>query len=214
MRIRVKICGITNSQDLHAAVAAGADALGFVMYPKSKRAIDMATSRTLISQVPFGVSSVVLCVNPSVNEVQQIMTELRPSYIQFHGDETASFCEQFNYPYIKAIRVGAPGLDNPISIQQAVRTYSHAKAILFDAFTPHYGGAGQKIDLKMLPNMSENNVRYKYILAGGINASNVIELVNSVQPYAVDLSSGVEQAPGRKSITKLQAFFTALYQQQ
>ena len=122
-RTRVKFCGITRAEDVRLAVDLGADALGFILYPKSKRALSLEQLKPLVASVPVWVSSVVLLVNSTVTEINEVIEKIRPNYLQFHGDETAAFCEQFNYPYLRAIRVGAPGISTPEEIARVAAQY-------------------------------------------------------------------------------------------
>lgn len=206
-RTRVKICGITSLQDLDATVAAGADAVGFVLYKGSKRAIALEDCRTLVRAVPAWVSTVVLTVNAEAEDIQEIIKTIRPSLLQFHGDETPEFCEQFEYPYLKAIRVGAPGCSTPEEILACSRQYGNAKGYLYDVFTPKFGGSGKRFDTSLLSAVRLEISRDKILIAGGLNCDNVAEVIAQEHPYAIDLSSGVEEAPGKKSAKKLDRFF-------
>lgn len=210
MRTRVKFCGLTSEKDIHDAVHAGADAIGLVLYERSKRYVPLVQAAALRRQVPAFVNAITLTVNADAQEIEQIMHRVQPDFIQFHGDETADFCEQFSYPYIRALRVGAPGLESPGQIAAAVGSYPNAHAFLFDAYSPAYGGAGISFDIAMLAQVSEALPAHKIMIAGGLNASNIAALVNSYHPYAVDLSSGIEIAPGEKSAGKMRSFMLAL----
>ena len=168
-RTRVKFCGITRLEDIQKAVELGVDALGFILYPKSKRALSVEELKPLIHAVPVWVSSVVLLVNSLADEVNRVIEEVRPDYLQFHGDETVEFCEQFNYPYIRAIRVGAPGLSTPEEIAHSVAAYKQAKAFIFDAYSPEYGGTGISFDADLLNVVRTQQAREKIIIAGDFN---------------------------------------------
>ena len=210
MRTRVKFCGLSSEKDIHDAVYAGADAIGLVLYEKSKRYVPLAQAAALRRAVPAFVHAVTLTVNADVSLIEQIMDTVKPDFIQFHGDETADFCEQFSYPYIRALRVGAPGLATQQEIATAVKAYPSAQAFLFDAYSPAYGGAGISFDIGLLAQVTQVLPAHKIIIAGGLNASNIGALVSSYHPYAVDLSSGIEIAPGEKSAGKMRSFMLAL----
>lgn len=209
-RTRVKFCGITRLEDIHLATELGVDALGFILYPKSKRALSFEQMKPLVDAVPVWVSSVVLLVNSSVAEVNEVIESIRPDYLQFHGDETAEFCEQFNYPYIRAIRVGAPGISTPEEIAQAAAEYKQAKAFIFDAYSPDYGGAGISFDASLLSVVREQQTKEKIVIAGGLHSQNIRLLIEQYQPFGVDLCSGVESEPGHKDSAKMQRFMTEL----
>lgn len=212
MRTRVKFCGLTSEKDIHDAVQAGADAIGLVLYEKSKRYVSLERAAALRREVPCFVSAATLTVNADRQTIEQIIHTVQPDYIQFHGDETAAFCEQFSYPYIRALRVGAPGLASPGDIAAAVETYPNAHAFLFDAYSAGYGGAGITFDIALLAQAERTLPAHKIIIAGGLNASNIEDLVSRYHPYAVDLSSGIEISPGEKSAGKMRSFMLALSQ--
>ena len=209
-RTRTKFCGITHVDDIQIAVDLGVDALGFILYPKSKRALTFEELKLLTSAVPVWVDSVVLLVNPSESEVKRVIQEIRPSYLQFHGDETADFCEQFNYPYIRAIRVGASGISTAQEIAQTVLNYKDAKAFIFDAYSPEYGGVGISFDTDLLHVVRTEQAKEKIIIAGGLGPHNIRSLVQKYQPFAVDLCSGIEHSPGKKDPQKMQYFMAEL----
>lgn len=209
-RTRIKFCGITRLEDIRLAVDLGVDALGFILYPKSKRALSIEQLKLLVDAVPVWVSSVVLLVNASVTEVNRVIEEVRPNYLQFHGDETAEFCEQFNYPYIRAIRVGAPAISTPEEIAHVVSTYKKAKAFIFDAYSPDYGGVGISFEAELLNLVRTQQAKEKIIIAGGLGPENIKSFVQKYQPFAVDLCSGIERCPGSKDPLKMQRFMAEL----
>ena len=209
-RTRVKFCGMTRSEDVHWAAELGVDALGFILYPKSKRALSFEQLKPLVQEVPVWVNSVVLLVNATQAEVQRVIDEVRPSYLQFHGDESAEFCEQFNYPYLRAIRVGAPGIATAEEIANNVATYSQAKAFIFDAYSPGYGGAGITFDLNLLSLVRQQQAKEKIIIAGGLGPDNIKSLVEQYQPYGVDLCSGIETKAAQKDLSKMRTFMREL----
>ncbi|AVL71296.1 MULTISPECIES: phosphoribosylanthranilate isomerase [Oligella] len=209
-RTRIKFCGMTHPDDIQQAVDLGVDALGFILYPKSKRALSFEQLKLLVAKVPVWVSSVVLLVNPEVDEVRRVITEIKPDYLQFHGDESAEFCEQFNYPYLRAIRVGAPGISTPEEIAHVTAQYQQAKAFIFDAYSQGYGGAGISFDADLLNVVREQQAKDKIIIAGGLHPQNIRSFVQKYQPFAVDLCSGVESSPGHKDPVKMQRFMSEL----
>lgn len=206
MRTRVKICGLRSNEDIHMVADAGADAIGLVVYAGSKRAVTIPQAARLRREIPVFISAVVLLVNASQAEIEQIINDVKPSLLQFHGDESAEFCEQFRFPYIRALRVGGGALLSPDAVAQAVQKYPNASGFLFDAYSAGYGGSGLTFDLSLLDKAREILPARKIIIAGGLNASNVQQLIRDVKPYAIDLSSGVESAPGVKSAEKTRAF--------
>lgn len=197
MRTRVKICGMTRRQDADFAAKSGADAIGLVFYPPSPRAISIAQAKQIVAGLAPFVSVVALFVDPAPEQVLECLDALPIDIIQFHGDEPASFCEQFGKPYVKAIRM-KPGTDL-ISLAQQ---YASAKALLLDAYQPGVpGGTGQSFDWSMVADVGK-----PLILAGGLNADNVQQAIQQVRPFAVDVSGGVESEKGIKSHDKISAF--------
>jgi phosphoribosylanthranilate isomerase len=206
-RTRIKICGLTRPQDVTTAVKLGVDALGFVFYPKSKRCLDPLEAGSLVQNVPVFVSTVALFVEPSADLVNQVIGAMRPTYLQFHGDESAEECERFDWPYIKAFRVGGPGLESAQAVAQACARYSKAQAWLFDSYTPAYGGSGHGFDRDLLALVPKD---VPMILSGGLTIQNIETLVPQVKPWAVDVSSGVETAPGMKADQLMSDFVAAV----
>jgi len=197
--VRIKICGLTRNQDVQVAVAEGADALGFVLYAPSPRAVTAEQAAKLIEHVPAFVTTVALFVNESIDEVKRILDVCSFDLLQFHGDESPEFCRQFNRPYMKAIRVRSAE-----DIHSAVQQYPDAKALLLDAYVENLpGGTGQAFDWRLIPKLS-----IPWVLAGGLNANNVADAVNQVQPYAVDISGGVEASKGIKDAQKIKDFIS------
>jgi phosphoribosylanthranilate isomerase len=197
VRTRIKICGLTRSEDVRDAAQAGADAIGFVFYPRSPRAVLPEQARSLVAQVPPFVASVGLFVNEDAGRVREILQEVPLSLLQFHGDETPEYCESFGRAYIKAARVRA-GFD---LLKYAV-AYAGASGLLADAWVDGYGGGGESFDWNLLPAQ----LPLPLILAGGLNAANACEAVRRVRPWAVDVSSGVEVAKGIKDRKLMEAF--------
>jgi len=197
MRTRVKICGLTRSEDLRAAAEAGADAIGLVFYPQSPRLLTPERARELRRAVPPFVAAVALFVNAPRDEVQRVLDVVRPDLLQFHGEETPEFCAQFGVPFIKACRM-KPGLD----LLEYLRPFSAACGWLADAYVEDYGGAGKRFDWSVLPSRRDRPL----ILSGGLNRGNVRDAIRRVRPWGVDVSSGVESAKGIKDAAKIAAF--------
>ncbi|MDS1141772.1 phosphoribosylanthranilate isomerase [Pusillimonas sp. SM2304] len=209
-RIRVKICGLTRPQDVDAAVNAGADAVGLVFYGPSKRAVSLEQAIALRKAVPAFVDVVALFVNAAEDQVQEVIDQVQPDLLQFHGDETPAYCESFNRRYFRAFRVGGPGLDTPEQVLAACRKYASASAWLFDSYSTGYGGSGLPFDPALLRDVRQAADSRPLVLAGGLKADTVAQSVRALQPYAVDVSSGVEEAPGIKSAQKIAAFMKAV----
>ncbi|MEI8401833.1 MAG: phosphoribosylanthranilate isomerase [Alcaligenaceae bacterium] len=212
-RTRIKICGLTRAQDVRVCAHSGADALGFVFYPPSKRFVSAEHAAELCADLPAFVSTVALFVNPDTEAVKGVIHTLRPSLLQFHGDETPSFCASFGVPYLKAFRVGGPGLDTPANVAKTCQAFAHAAGWLFDSYTPAFGGSGQGFDLTLLSEVSSTRVTTRpMILSGGLNDQNVHAALHTLKPWAVDVSSGVEDSPGIKSAQKIHEFVRAVQQ--
>ncbi|NBA82837.1 phosphoribosylanthranilate isomerase [Pseudomonas putida] len=202
--VRSKICGITRIEDALAAAEAGADAIGFVFYAKSPRAVDVRQARAIIAELPPFVTTVGLFVNASRCELNEILEVVPLDLLQFHGDETPQDCEGYHRPWIKALRV-RPGDD----LEAACQLYAGARGILLDTYVPGVpGGTGEAFDWSLVPA----HLGKPIILAGGLSADNVGQAIARVKPYAVDVSGGVEQAKGIKDAAKIEAFMRAVKQ--
>lgn len=210
LRTRVKICGITRIEDIDTAVQAGADAVGFVFYPESKRAITVQEAKQLRQHVPAFVSVVALFVNEHPAGVRQVQQQIQPDLLQFHGDESPHYCTSFGHRYIRAFRVGGPGMETAVQVAQACRPYEHASAWLFDTHSSGYGGSGNSFNTDLLQQVQSSPAHPPLILAGGLKPDTVGQAIASVQPFAVDVSSGVEQEPGIKSPERIAAFMQAV----
>ena len=198
MAVRVKICGITRMQDLHAACNAGADALGFVFYEKSPRHLSIAAAAALVRQLPPFVQAVGLFVNADPAFVESVLQDVPLDLLQFHGDETPAYCEGFKRPYIKAVRV-----NQDTDLLKYAADFDAARGLLLDAFVPGVpGGTGERFDWGLIPA----NVPKAIVLSGGLTPDNVTEAVQHVQPWAVDVSSGVEASKGIKDPNKIAQF--------
>lgn len=201
-RVRVKICGITRVEDALLAADLGADALGLVFYAGSRRAVSVAQAQAVRARLPAFVSLIGLFVDPQEAEVRAVLDAVHLDGLQFHGDESAEFCSQFNVPYIKAVRV-KPDVD-PVA---RVREYPHAAAVLLDAWDPLLvGGTGREFDWSVARRVVDSSP-VPVVLAGGLQADNAARAIRDVGPWALDLSSGVESEPGVKDPVKLKAFF-------
>ncbi|ASJ75334.1 phosphoribosylanthranilate isomerase [Granulosicoccus antarcticus] len=203
-RTRVKICGITRLQDAHLAQELGVDSLGFVFVPASARHVIAEDAAVIVNQLSPFVTPVGLFLNPTVEEVQHALN-LMPSMVpQFHGQESGEFCDQFGRPYLKAIGVGA---GKPMPEESELRAFGQAIGFLFDSNEPgQLGGTGHAFDWARLGEKMHKPL----ILAGGLNVHNVAQAIKQVAPFAVDVSSGVEQAKGIKDSEAMHAFMAAV----
>ncbi|MDO4249667.1 MAG: phosphoribosylanthranilate isomerase [Neisseria sp.] len=200
--IRSKICGFTRPQDALAAAQLGVDAVGLVFYPQSKRFVSIEQAQEIVRVLPPFVSVVALFVNENTERIRQVLAQVPVDILQFHGDETPEFCRQFDRPYIKAVRVQNTG-----DIIAAQQQYPDARAVLFDAHIEgEYGGTGHRFDWAMLPDQLSGH----WILSGGLNPENIGEAVKITGAKIIDVSSGVESAPGIKSAEKIAALLAAL----
>ncbi|HAT8641129.1 TPA: phosphoribosylanthranilate isomerase [Legionella pneumophila] len=202
-RIRVKMCGMTRSEDIQYAIDLGVDAIGLIFYPKSARNVSLEKARIIVNNIPPFVDIVAVLVNPEQSFVQLIINEIPVQLLQFHGEESSEFCRQFNKPFIKATHP-----KTAIQIQSAVDEFFDASAILLD--TPsdkERGGTGLTFDWNIIPE----NLSKPYILAGGLNESNILEAITMCNPYAVDVCSGIEASPGVKDHLKMSRFIKAIW---
>jgi phosphoribosylanthranilate isomerase len=204
-RTRIKICGLTREEDIVAAVAAGADAVGFVFYPKSPRFVSPERAAQLVRMVPPFVAKVGLFVNASTDEVRNTWHTAGLTLTQFHGDESVEQCEAAQLPYLRAIRMRADTDLLNLHLQ-----YASAQALLLDAFVEGYGGGGQTFDWSCIPANLPPAARARTVLSGGLHAANVAHGMTALQPYAVDVSSGVESAKGIKDAAKIHKFCEAV----
>jgi phosphoribosylanthranilate isomerase len=197
-RTRIKICGLTRTQDALEAARLGVDALGLVFYPPSSRALDLDQAQRIRDVLPAFVQTVGLFVNPTQDEVETVLCRMPELVLQFHGDESHAFCAGFGRPYLKALPMGGQGVDPNL----AASHHPHASGFLLDSHAPGaVGGTGAVFDWSMIPVFER-----PLILAGGLHPSNVAEAVRLVRPWAVDVSSGVESAPGVKDFIKMAEF--------
>ena len=205
LRTSIKICGLTREADLDAAVAAGADAIGFVLYPKSPRYVSPERALVLARRLPPFVTPVLLFVNAYAPEIIAISDQLAGACVQFHGDETPADCLQATgagrRPFIRAARIPVGPHAAGFDLVEFASHYSQAQAILLDAHVDGYGGGGQTFNWSLLPP----NVNAHLVLSGGLSAANVAEGIRQLRPrcktLAVDVSSGVElSGPGNKGL--------------
>ena len=201
---KVKICGITNAEDAAVAVAAGADALGFVFYRKSPRYIEPAVARQIVISLPPLVIPVGVFVDEEQQVVRNIMDDCGLGLAQLHGNESAVYCRELGRAVLKALRVK----DRSAFLALAeYRGRAGVRGFVLDAFSDQaYGGTGQVIDWQLAAEVAK---AANVLLAGGLTQDNVAKAVQVVQPYGVDVSSGVESAPGKKDHEKVRAFIQA-----
>lgn len=202
-RIRIKICGLTRADDVAAAVDAGADAVGFVCYPSSPRYVEPARLAQLAAVLPPFVTPVLLFVNAADAQLRAALAAVPQALLQFHGDETEAECASYGRPYLRAIR-----MDAQTALLDCETRYASALGLLADAPAPGYGGGGQAFDWSRIPPARRR--RKPLVLAGGLDAGNVGAAIAQVEPYAVDVSSGVEAAKGIKDAQRIAAFVAAV----
>jgi len=202
-RTRIKICGITQPKDALAVVKAGADAIGLVFYEPSPRAVTLEMAQSIVKAVPAFVTVVALFVNPTTKQVRDVLNGVRIDLLQFHGDEESDFCGQFQRPYIKAIRVR----QTSDVVASSVR-FPDAVGLLLDSYKPGVpGGTGETFDWSLIPASQSKPI----ILAGGLTPENIAVAIEQVQPFAVDVSGGVEREKGIKDHSKINKFISEVY---
>lgn len=198
-RTRIKVCGITRPEDAEAAACAGVDAIGLVFFAASPRAVSTERAAAIVAALPPFVTTVGLFVNAKPAQVRETLAQVPLDLLQFHGDETPAYCAGFGRPWLKALRM-KPGLDTGSALQE----FRDARGILLDAWhAEHFGGTGQTFDWSQIGLLSE---RVRIVLAGGLHPGNVVQAIRTVRPWAVDVSSGVESAPGFKSKELIESF--------
>lgn len=202
VRTRVKICGITCPGDALMVAASGADAIGLVFYAPSPRAVDIPIAQEIVRALPPFVTVVALFVDAGTEEVRQVLDAVPVDLLQFHGQEPPQACGIYNRPYIKAV-----AMRDGVDLAEVARQYSDAAGLLVDTWHPAVaGGSGETFDWDKLPE----SLALPLILAGGLSADNVARAVQQVHPYAVDVSSGVEQAKGVKDGDRIAAFMRSV----
>lgn len=203
--MKIKICGITNREDAAVAVAAGADALGFVMYRKSPRWVEPAVARSIVAGLPPFVLAVGVFVNEEAESVRALVDECGFALSQLHGDESTLYCQNLSRPTLKAIRLKDRATFLALAAFQGC---ANVRGVLIDAFSDQaYGGTGQTVDWTLAEEAARST---PIILAGGLSPANVAGAIQMVRPYGVDVSSGVEKSPGKKDHHKLKAFIEAV----
>jgi phosphoribosylanthranilate isomerase len=215
MRTRIKICGLKTPETVDAVIDAGADAIGFNLYPPSVRSINLQTLALLTQRVPAFVSTVALFVDPTPDEVRAAIAAARIDLLQFHGSsdyETPTFCAQFGKPFMKALAV-----DEHFDRLKSQQTYANAAALLLDTPSAGHGGSGKTFDWNLIscqPPINTTNGSSvnapRLVLSGGLTAANVADAINAVHPFAVDVSSGVESSRGIKDVKLIYQFCAAV----
>lgn len=201
-RTRVKICGITRIEDALAAVRAGADAIGLVFYPQSPRAVSAQTARAICLALPPFVTTVGLFVDAEADAVDAVLREVPLDTLQFHGAEDADYCARFGRRFLKALR-----MRDDTDVAALRSEYGAASALLLDTYRPGVpGGTGEVFDWERVPRALAGEI----VLAGGLNPANVAAAIATARPYAVDVSGGVESAPGIKDAQRIAAFIDAV----
>lgn len=203
-RTRVKFCGMTRVDDIRAAADLGVDAVGLVFAQRSRRRVSLDQAAALREAIPPLVDVVALFMDNPADEVRGVIARLRPSLLQFHGSESAAFCEQFGWPYLKA--VGMAGQDVAEAVAQ-IHAHPHAVGFLLDSHEPGAaGGTGERFDWAQIPSVEGRPL----LLAGGLTPDNVGEAIRATRVWGVDVSSGIESAPGSKDTGLMQRFVVAV----
>lgn len=201
---RIKCCGMTRIEDAQLAAQYGADAIGLIFTARSKRQVGIAQARAICAVLPPFVSTVALFMDDDAAYVREVMKDVQPDLLQFHGNETDAWCGQFGHRYLKAIAMGEGAAALP-----RLREYPGAVGLLLDGHgLGEAGGSGKAFDWSLMPT----DLKQPLILAGGLSAENVAHAVRTAQPWAVDVSSGIESAPGIKDAAKMYAFIEAVRQ--
>ncbi len=212
-RTRIKMCGFTREADVLAACAAGADAIGFVLYPPSPRSVSIERAAELAHLLPAFVLPVLLFVNEHPEHIQAACAAVPGALLQFHGDETPEFCEAMSQrtsrPHIKAARIPLSGAAD-FDLLKFALLHQQAQALLLDAHVDGYGGGGKTFTWSLLPT----NVNAHLVLSGGLTPANVADGIRALRSHglslAVDVSSGIEAAKGLKDAEKIQQFVAAV----
>jgi len=198
LKTKIKICGITNLKNALEAATLGVDALGFVFFKESPRYIQPKKARKIIDSLPSFVFRVGLFVNATKDEVLSAISDSRVNVLQFHGDEDEKFCNQFNLPYIKAISI-----KDDLNLLEYCKLFSSSSSILIDTYSKYLrGGTGETFNWDLIPK----SLPLPVIIAGGLDEKNVSLLINKINPYAVDVSGGVELEKGIKDYTMMKNF--------
>lgn len=199
-RTRIKFCGITRLNDLHQAVSLGVDAVGFVFCPSSSRIVDVQQACTLSNHCGPFITRVGLFMNQDAGTIKEVLQKVSLDMLQFHGNESEDFCASFALPYIKSIAMG--GEHNMLTQTD----YQSASVLLLDSNkSGKPGGSGKQFNWDKIPRVDQ-----PIILAGGLDAINVTSAIKQVRPYAVDVSSGIEEAKGKKDSNKMKDFVNSV----
>lgn len=201
-RTRIKFCGLTRGEDVQCAIDLGVDAIGLVLTRKSRRFIEPAAARALHDLLPPFVTAVALLMDDEPDWVEHVIEVLRPDLLQFHGSEDAVFAEQFDRPYLKAVPMASVS-----DVAAFARTHPRARGFLLDSHASGgVGGTGSSFDWTRVPR----DLGRPLVLAGGLDAGNVAAAITQVRPHAVDVSSGIESAPGAKDPRRMRDFVAAV----
>ncbi|MFD0737969.1 phosphoribosylanthranilate isomerase [Lysobacter koreensis] len=199
-RTRIKFCGLTRPGDVRLASELGVDAIGFVFAPKSPRRVEAEEARAMRHALAPLVDAVALFMDNPVEEVREVIRHVRPSLLQFHGGEDDAFCRGFGLPYMKAVAMGDPNAGNALDLH---RRYPTASGFLFDSHAEgEAGGSGRAFDWSRVPT----GMHKPFMLAGGLTPDNVFDAICATLPWGVDVSSGIETAPGLKDGDKMRHF--------
>lgn len=201
-RTRIKFCGMTRVGDAALAACLGVDAIGIVFAQCSPRCVEAERACAIVAALPPWVDVVALFMDDEAQWIREVERRVRPHWLQFHGAEPDAFCAGFATPYVKSI-----AMDSTDAVGARLDAHPHARAFLFDGHAPGtQGGRGQAFDWSRIPG----DVPRPWILAGGLDAGNVAEAIRRVRPWAVDVSSGIESAPGVKDAAAMSAFVAAV----
>lgn len=202
MPTRIKFCGFTRAEDLDFALSLGVDAVGLIFDGRSKRAVALEVAAELREHVPVFVSVVALFRDAEAAQVVEVIDRIQPDLLQFHGSESAAFCERWGRPYLKAVPMAGSQ-----DLEDWCRRYPKARGLLLDSHAPGaLGGTGQRFDWSRAPRALSKS----WVLAGGLNPANVRQALTMANPPAVDVSSGIESAPGIKDPARMRAFVDAV----
>lgn len=201
---RIKFCGLTRMADLDTAVALGVDLIGLVFAARSARRLELQQAAALRARIPASITAVALLMDQDQAEVEAVIEAVQPDWLQFHGAEDAAFCEGFGLPYLKALGLGDA---DPAQVEARLACWPSAQGFVFDGHgAGEMGGSGQRFDWARLPHLFDK----PFLLAGGLSADNVGLALAQARPWGVDVSSGIESAPGHKDAARMRAFVEAV----